>query len=63
MVKSLTEAQKWAEGIKNCVTKIELWLSHQDSSLKKVNLEYVEEFLRFNPVPCNEPHYHKLKVL
>lgn len=61
MVKSLTEAQKWAEGIKDCVTKIEVWSSRQDSSLKKVNLEYVEEFLRFNPVPCNEPHYHKLK--
>lgn len=63
MVKSLTEAQQWAEGIKDCVTKIELRLKHQDSSLKKIHIEYVNELLRFNPVPCNEPHYHKLKVL
>ncbi|CAJ2650651.1 unnamed protein product [Trifolium pratense] len=61
MVKSLSEAQKWAEGIKDCVTKIESWLSHQDSSLKKIHLEYVDELLRFDPVPCNEPRYHKLK--
>ncbi|KAL5098856.1 hypothetical protein RYX36_003183 [Vicia faba] len=61
MVKSLTEAQKWAEGIKDCVTKIELRLSHQDSSFKKIHIDYVNELLRFNPVPCNEPHYHKLK--
>jgi histone demethylase JARID1 len=63
MVESLTEAQKWAEGVKDCVTKIESWLNHQDLSLKKVHLEYVDELLRFDPVPCNEPHYHKLKVL
>lgn len=63
MVTNLTEAQKWAEGIKECGTKVELWLCHQDSSLKKIHLEYVDELLRFNPVPCNEPHYHKLKVL
>ncbi|XP_073220782.1 lysine-specific demethylase JMJ17 isoform X2 [Cicer arietinum] len=61
MVTNLTEAQKWAEGIKECGTKVELWLCHQDSSLKKIHLEYVDELLRFNPVPCNEPHYHKLK--
>lgn len=63
MVKSLTVAQKWAEGIKDCVTKIELKLSHQDSSFKKIHIDYVNELLTFNPVPCKEPHYHKLKVL
>lgn len=63
MVKNLIEAQKWAEGIRDCITKIEFWLSHQDSSVKKVHLEFVDELLRPNPAPCNEPCYHKLKVL
>ena len=60
MVKTLIEAQKWAEGIRDCVTKIEFW--YQDSSVKKVHLELIDELLRFNPPPCNEPRYHKLKV-
>ncbi|KAL2348037.1 hypothetical protein Fmac_002037 [Flemingia macrophylla] len=61
MVKNLIEAQKWAGGIRDCITQIELWLCHRDLSVKKVNLEFVDELLRFNPAPCNEPHYHKLK--
>ncbi|OIV94904.1 hypothetical protein TanjilG_22101 [Lupinus angustifolius] len=61
MVKILIEAQKWAEGIRDCVTKIEFWLSHQDSGVKKVHLEFVDELLRFNPSPCNEPCHHNLK--
>ena len=63
MVKNLIEAQKWAEGIRGCVTKIELWLCHRDSNVKKVNLEFIDELLKFTPAPCNEPLYHKLKVL
>ncbi|KAG4936622.1 hypothetical protein JHK85_051541 [Glycine max] len=61
MVKNLIEAQKWAEGIRGCVTKIELWLCHRDSNDKKVNLEFIDELLKFTPAPCNEPLYHKLK--
>ena len=62
MVKKLTEAKKWAEGIQDCMSKIESWLCHQNSSMNKIQLELVDELLRFNPAPCNEPHYHKLKV-
>ncbi|KAG4987495.1 hypothetical protein JHK85_030478 [Glycine max] len=61
MVKNLIEAQKWAEGIRDCATKIELWLCHQDFNVKKVHLEFVDELLKFSPAPCNEPLYHKLK--
>ncbi|ESW30492.1 hypothetical protein PHAVU_002G157500 [Phaseolus vulgaris] len=61
MVRNLLQAQEWAEGIRDCVTKIELWLCHRDSSVKKVHLEFVDELLKFSPVPCNEPCYHKLK--
>lgn len=63
MVKNLIEAQKWAEGIRGCVTKIELWLCHRDSNVKKVNLEFIDELLKFTPARRNEPLYHKLKVL
>ncbi|KHN13985.1 hypothetical protein glysoja_025002 [Glycine soja] len=59
MVKNLIEAQKWAEGIRGCVTKIELWLCHRDSN--EVHLEFIDELLKFTPAPCNEPLYHKLK--
>ncbi|KAG4921887.1 hypothetical protein JHK82_050844 [Glycine max] len=27
----------------------------------KVNLEFIDELLKFTPAPCNEPLYHKLK--
>ncbi|XP_027915357.1 lysine-specific demethylase rbr-2 isoform X3 [Vigna unguiculata] len=61
MVRNLLQAQEWAEGIRDCVTKIEIWLCHRDSSVKKVHLESVDELLKFSPAPCNEPCYHKLK--
>ncbi|KAK4260587.1 hypothetical protein QN277_003682 [Acacia crassicarpa] len=61
MVKNLIEAQKWAEGIRGCLRKIEAWLCDQDSSMEKVHLEFVDELLKFNSAPCNEPAYHKLK--
>ncbi|KAK7406134.1 hypothetical protein VNO78_07753 [Psophocarpus tetragonolobus] len=61
MVKNLNEAQKWAEGIRDCITKIELWLCHREPSVKKVHLEIVDELLKFSPAPCNEPSCHKLK--
>ncbi|XLQ99573.1 hypothetical protein S83_065772 [Arachis hypogaea] len=35
--------------------------SRYDSTVKKVHLEFIDELLRFNPPPCNEPNYHKLK--
>ncbi|XP_054790180.1 lysine-specific demethylase JMJ17-like isoform X2 [Prosopis cineraria] len=61
MVKSLIEAQKWAEGIRDCLRKIEAWLCDQDFDREKVHLEFVDQLLTFNFAPCNEPAYHKLK--
>ncbi|KAL4603864.1 hypothetical protein ACB092_10G153600 [Castanea dentata] len=60
-VKNLIEAQKWAEGIRDCVSKIENWPRHCGVDLDKIHFEYVEELLSFNPVPCNEPEHLKLK--
>lgn len=62
IVKSLIEAQTWAEGSRDCVRKINFWLSHPDSDAEKVHLEYVDELLSLNPAPCDEPGHQKLKV-
>ncbi|XP_057978320.1 lysine-specific demethylase JMJ17 isoform X2 [Malania oleifera] len=61
MAKNLIEAQKWAEGVTDCVSKVEKWLRHQCPDSDKVCLEYVDELLSFNPVPLNEPGLLKLK--
>lgn len=62
-MKNLIEAQKWAEGIRECLRKLEAWLSDQDSYMEKVHLEFIDELLTFDSTPCNEPAYYKLKVL
>ena len=60
MVKKLTEARKWAQGIRDCLSKIENWSPGSD--FEKVPLKRVKKLLSFDPVPCNEPGYLKLKV-
>ncbi|XP_059443641.1 lysine-specific demethylase JMJ17 isoform X2 [Corylus avellana] len=61
MVKNLIEAQKWAEGIRDCLAKVENWSRHCGGDLEKIHFEYVNELLSINPVPCNEPRHLKLK--
>ncbi|XP_021895289.1 lysine-specific demethylase 5D-like [Carica papaya] len=60
VVKNLTEAKKWAAGIRNCISKVENWSCNSCDS-EKVSLEYVNELLMWDPVPCNEPLHLKLK--
>ncbi|XWS48929.1 hypothetical protein CRYUN_Cryun13aG0119400 [Craigia yunnanensis] len=59
VVKKLTEARKWARGIRECLSKIENW--SPESDFEKVPLKRVKKLLSFDPVPCNEPGYLKLK--
>ncbi|XP_022720178.1 lysine-specific demethylase 5B isoform X3 [Durio zibethinus] len=59
VVKNLTEAWKWAQGIRDCLFKIENWLPGGDS--EKVSLKRVKKLLSFDPLPCNDPGYLKLK--
>ncbi|XWS61780.1 hypothetical protein CRYUN_Cryun07bG0155000 [Craigia yunnanensis] len=59
MVENLTEAQKCAQRIRDCLSKIENWSSGGD--FEKVSLNRVKKLLSFDPVPCNEPGYLKLK--
>uniref|UniRef100_A0A2C9WI55 [Histone H3]-trimethyl-L-lysine(4) demethylase n=1 Tax=Manihot esculenta TaxID=3983 RepID=A0A2C9WI55_MANES len=60
MVKKLIVAQKWAEGIRNCLSKVENWSCH--CSFERVQMDYVNELLDFDPLPCNEPGHLKLKI-
>ena len=62
MVKNLIAAQNWAEGIKDCLCKIESWSCNQSHDLEKVDVERVNNLLNLNPPPCIEPGHLKLKV-
>lgn len=62
LTKKLIEAQSWAEGIRDCLAKIEKCSSRCDHDIEKVHSECVNKLLCFDPAPCNEPRHHKLKV-
>lgn len=61
LAKNLAEAQNWAEGVRDCLSKIELWASHHNCEMERVKLEDVRTLLNVSPVPCNEPGHLKLK--
>ncbi|KAF4403837.1 hypothetical protein CsatB_003771 [Cannabis sativa] len=61
MAKNLVAARKWAESVRKCVSKGEKWSRNQHDGFEKVHLEYVNELLSANPMPCNEPGHTKLK--
>lgn len=63
MVRNLLEAQRWAEGIRNCLSKIENWSNHHGCNVEKVRLGYLRELLGFDPVPCSVLGHLKLKVI
>lgn len=58
----MAEAQNWAEGVRDCLLKIELWASHHNCEMERVKMEDVTSWLNVSPVPCNEPGHLKLKV-
>lgn len=62
MAKNLVDAQNWAEGIKDCLCKIEYWSSNHSPNLERVDLEHINNLLNLNPLPCVEPGHLKLKV-
>nr|XP_043640227.1 lysine-specific demethylase 5D isoform X2 [Erigeron canadensis] len=61
LAKNLVKAQKWAEGVRDCLSKVELWSSQQNCKMKRVNMEDLATLLNVSPVPCNEPGHLKLK--
>ncbi|KAL3729576.1 hypothetical protein ACJRO7_026668 [Eucalyptus globulus] len=63
MAKKLVDVQRWAEGVRSCLTKIENHSLGSTNALERADLEYVTELLSFDTMPCNEPGHLKLKVL
>ncbi|KAL9242822.1 hypothetical protein vseg_016785 [Gypsophila vaccaria] len=61
MVKNLTEAKDWAEGIRKCLSGIECWSKDGCYVMEKVQIEQINTLLNCDPFPCNEPELNKLK--
>ncbi|BBH03352.1 transcription factor jumonji domain-containing protein [Prunus dulcis] len=61
MEKNLIRSQKWAEGVRDCLSKIETWSSHCGNGIERAHLEYINELLSFDAVPCYEPGHLNLK--
>ncbi|XP_050375974.1 lysine-specific demethylase JMJ17 [Argentina anserina] len=61
MANNLKEARKWAEDVRKSVSKIESWSSNRDKDLEKIHVEYINELLSFDSLPCDEPGHLTLK--
>ncbi|CAL1375354.1 unnamed protein product [Linum trigynum] len=61
VVQKVIVAKEWAEGIKDCLHKIQNWTSDKLNDLERVHMEHVNELLSHDPVPCDEPGRHKLQ--
>ncbi|KAL6182188.1 hypothetical protein ACLB2K_043611 [Fragaria x ananassa] len=61
MANNLKEARKWAEGVRKSVSKIESWSCNRDKDIEKVHVEYINELLSFDSLPCDEPGHLILK--
>ncbi|XP_028088427.1 lysine-specific demethylase 5A isoform X1 [Camellia sinensis] len=61
VTKNLVDAQNWAKGVRECLSKVEKWSCHCSCDTEKVQWEHVDNLLGFDPVPCNEPALLKLK--
>ncbi|KAL8141640.1 hypothetical protein V2J09_014672 [Rumex salicifolius] len=59
-VKHLVEAKNWAESVRNSLSCIEKWINH-DPDVEKVHWDHISKLLEFDPLPCTEPGYSKLK--
>ncbi|ESQ29025.1 hypothetical protein EUTSA_v10023217mg [Eutrema salsugineum] len=58
VAKSLIKAKIWAEAVSDCLSKVEC-KANNDS--QKVHLEFIDELLRVDPVPCFHSGHLKLK--
>ncbi|OMO58640.1 hypothetical protein COLO4_34455 [Corchorus olitorius] len=59
VVKNLTRARKWAQGIRECISKIKTW--SPGGGFEKVPLKLVNKLLSVDSMPCDEPGYLELK--
>ncbi|CAE5962301.1 unnamed protein product [Arabidopsis arenosa] len=58
VTKSLNKAKIWAEAVSDCLSKVE---GEANDDSMKVHLEFIDELVRVNPVPCFQSGYLKLK--
>lgn len=59
VAKSLIKAKIWAEAVGDCLSKVE---GKGNNDTEKVHLEFIDELLKVDPVPCFQSGYLKLKV-
>lgn len=55
----MNKAKIWAEAVSDCLSKVE---GEANNDSMKVHLEFIDELVRVNPVPCFQSGYLKLKV-
>ncbi|KAJ4877103.1 transcription factor jumonji (jmjC) domain-containing protein [Raphanus sativus] len=58
VAKSLIKAKIWAEAVGDCLSKVE---GKGNNDTEKVHLEFIDELLKVDPVPCFQSGYLKLK--
>lgn len=61
LAKNLVEARKWAEGVRQCVSKCKKWSHQKRAGVEKVHFDCINELLSSNAIPCNEPRLIILK--
>ncbi|URE27973.1 JmjC domain, hydroxylase [Musa troglodytarum] len=59
----LIEAQRWALDINSCVCKVESFMHCPQKYNERVSLDELERLLNFQPLPCYEAGFSKLKTL
>lgn len=59
VVKNLVQAKEWAERVRQCLSAVESWSNSKD--VEKVCIEHIDDLLKHDPLPCNEPGHLKLK--
>ena len=62
-MKNLVKARKWAEGVRQCVSKCKKWSHQKRAGVEKVHFDCINELLSSNAIPCNEPRLIILKVV
>ncbi|KAK6130062.1 hypothetical protein DH2020_036189 [Rehmannia glutinosa] len=63
MQNNLIQAQIWAKAVRDCLFKVKLWSSYRNCDTERVQMDDVNELLRFSTAPCNEPGHLQLKVV
>ncbi|KAL2936476.1 Lysine-specific demethylase 5B [Bienertia sinuspersici] len=61
VMRNLVQAKDWAERIRKSLSAVERWSENGGTDVDKVHLEHINNLLKHDPVPCNEPGHLKLK--